>query len=80
MKDEDKFSDDYFENKNITVPIIIWWTPFTMDQGSFKKCSAQSVCFFTNLRKFRKHRSSSKAFMCKQILIPYIEHIKSYFC
>lgn len=22
--------DDFFIDKNITVPIVIWWTPFTL--------------------------------------------------
>lgn len=69
MKDEENLSEKYFQNKNITVPIVIWWTPFTLDEGSFKKCNTESTCYFTNLRKFRNHKSSTKAFICNFLKI-----------
>ena len=50
-------------DKNISVPIVIWWTPFTLDTGSFKKCGKkQKTCFFTNYRRYRL-RNEPKAFM-----------------
>ena len=52
---------EYFQSANITVPIIIWWTPFTMDQGSYKQCGTNK-CFFTNIRAYRSH-PQSKAFL-----------------
>lgn len=31
-------------------PILLWWTPFTGQSGSFKKCGKE-ICFFTDQRK-----------------------------
>ncbi|GFQ77937.1 alpha-(1,3)-fucosyltransferase 10 [Trichonephila clavata] len=33
------------------LPIIIWWTPFTGDSGSYKQCG-QHICYFTDQRKY----------------------------
>ncbi|XP_015912012.1 alpha-(1,3)-fucosyltransferase 10 [Parasteatoda tepidariorum] len=34
-----------------SYPILIWWTPFTGDSGSYKKCG-KHWCYFTDQRKF----------------------------
>ena len=57
--------DNYFHNKSIneSTPIVIWWTPFTLDKGSFKKCGIlRKSCFFTNSRKY-SNRKQRKAYM-----------------
>ena len=42
---------------------MIWWTPFTLDLGSYKKCG-EKKCFFTNMRKFRLNKQMPrKAFV-----------------
>jgi alpha-1,3-fucosyltransferase 10 len=61
---EEMYDDEFFTNKNISEPIVIWWTPFTLDLGSFRKCSGDNKCFFTNMRRFKlNNRTSRKAFM-----------------
>ncbi len=45
------------------MPIVIWWTPFTLDLGSHKQCGdKRRKCFFTNVRKYRDHKQA-KAFL-----------------
>ena len=36
------------------LPIILWWTPFTGDMGSVKKCN-EGDCFFTQDRSIFHH-------------------------
>nr|CAD7586276.1 unnamed protein product [Timema genevievae] len=45
----------------ISVPTILWWTPFTGNKGSIKKCGPFE-CHFTENRKFQ-HHPSTKAIM-----------------
>ncbi|XP_069122819.1 alpha-(1,3)-fucosyltransferase 10-like isoform X2 [Argopecten irradians] len=45
----------------ITAPIILWWTPFTGDPGSYKRCGNHK-CFFTVDRHYRRH-NQTKVFM-----------------
>ncbi|XP_060065652.1 alpha-(1,3)-fucosyltransferase 10-like [Ylistrum balloti] len=45
----------------ITTPIVLWWTPFTGDPGSYKRCG-EHRCFFTVDRHYRRH-NKTKAFM-----------------
>lgn len=57
--------DGYFMERKIAnnTPIVIWWTPFTMDMGSYKECkNIKKSCFFTNIRKYRS-QSNLKAFI-----------------
>ncbi|GIY10724.1 alpha-(1,3)-fucosyltransferase 10 [Caerostris extrusa] len=37
--------------KDENVPVLIWWTPFTGDSGSYKQCG-RNICFFTDQRKY----------------------------
>lgn len=37
--------------EKITEPIIIWWTPFTGERGSYRKCG-NVKCFFTVNRHY----------------------------
>ncbi|CAG2064684.1 unnamed protein product [Timema podura] len=46
---------------DISVPTILWWTPFTGNKGSIKKCGPFE-CHFTENRKFQ-HHPSTKAIM-----------------
>ncbi|XP_033752149.1 alpha-(1,3)-fucosyltransferase 10-like [Pecten maximus] len=45
----------------ITTPIILWWTPFTGDPGTYKRCGNHR-CFFTVDRHYRRH-NQTKVFM-----------------
>ncbi|CAG2234553.1 FUT10 [Mytilus edulis] len=45
---------DSISNETVTEPIILWWTPFTGDAGSYKKCG-DVKCFFTNNRLYKDH-------------------------
>jgi alpha-1,3-fucosyltransferase 10 len=57
---------DYFEKNRLeeNVPVIIWWTPFTMNMGSYRTCSGGHKCFFTNVRRYREaYRSRNKALL-----------------
>jgi alpha-1,3-fucosyltransferase 10 len=57
--------DEYFKDKDLRgVPALIWWTPFTQDKGSFKRCGEyyNRTCFVTNIRKY-KDRNETKAFL-----------------
>ncbi|CAL1290847.1 unnamed protein product [Larinioides sclopetarius] len=49
------------EPKDEKLPIIIWWTPFTGDAGSFKRCG-QYTCYFTDQRKYVSD-SRTRAFL-----------------
>jgi len=50
----DPLLEDELSKKNIQDPIILWWTPFTGDQGTVKKCGKVN-CFFTINRHYRSH-------------------------
>jgi alpha-1,3-fucosyltransferase 10 len=68
IKGENELGEDYFKNNliNESIPIVIWWTPFTMDIGSYKQCGDalnRKTCFFTNSRKYRNLTKNKKAFM-----------------
>ncbi|CAH1793923.1 unnamed protein product [Owenia fusiformis] len=47
--------------EDIQHPIILWWTPFTGDPGSTKKCGTNE-CYFTVDRHYRHHKNT-KVFM-----------------
>ena len=49
VKDPVKYA---YENE---LPIILWWTPFTGDGGSVKKCTEGS-CLFTQDRSLFGHK------------------------
>ena len=56
--------DGYFIKKDITTPMIIWWTPFTLSKGHYRLCgTSKKTCFFTNARKFRSNPNPNRAFM-----------------
>jgi len=40
--------------EHLSAPIILWWTPFTGDPGSYRKCS-DVQCFFTVDRHYLQH-------------------------
>ncbi|CAF3847874.1 unnamed protein product [Rotaria magnacalcarata] len=53
-------ADDYFSAANISVPILVWWTPFTYDTGSYTRCNNnQARCFISNIRKYRDNKQFS---------------------
>ena len=61
--DQNKYEESYFTKKIINAPIIIWWTPFTLDLGSYTKCGeTKKACYVTNVRKYRDH-NNTKAFL-----------------
>lgn len=39
---------------DVKDPIVLWWTPFTGDMGSVKRCGNKR-CFFTQDRRFKNH-------------------------
>lgn len=41
-------------SKEVRDPVILWWTPFTGDQGTSRQCGSVS-CFFTQDRRFQYH-------------------------
>nr|XP_022313367.1 alpha-(1,3)-fucosyltransferase 10-like [Crassostrea virginica] len=47
--------------EKITEPIIIWWTPFTGERGSYRKCG-NVKCFFTVNRHYMNN-PQTKVFM-----------------
>jgi alpha-1,3-fucosyltransferase 10 len=63
IKDEAALGDEYFANREIDKPIVLWWTPFTQDKGSMKRCGARNhTCFITNVRKYAT-RDETRAFL-----------------
>ncbi|CAH1793924.1 unnamed protein product [Owenia fusiformis] len=64
IEDEPKSIPDGEEKatkEDIPHPIILWWTPFTGDPGSTKKCGTNE-CYFTVDRDYRHHKNT-KVFM-----------------
>lgn len=52
--------EHYFARHNVSVPILVWWTPFTYDTGSFTRCANQKQsCFISNIRKYRDNADFS---------------------
>ncbi|CAF0842145.1 unnamed protein product [Rotaria sordida] len=51
--------NNYFATQNLTVPILVWWTPFTYDTGSYIQCRNQTQCFISNIRKYRDNKQFS---------------------
>jgi alpha-1,3-fucosyltransferase 10 len=52
--------EHYFTRQAINVPILVWWTPFTYDTGSYTRCGQSSAsCFISNIRKYRDHENFS---------------------
>jgi len=39
---------------DVQDPVILWWTPFTGQEGSVRDCGSVK-CFFTEDRRFRNH-------------------------
>lgn len=48
--------ENYFTERNIDAPIIVWWTPFTYETGAYTKCGTQPQCFTSNIRKYRDNK------------------------
>lgn len=38
--------------EDVDVPILLWWTPFTKEPGTFKRCGKYK-CYFTENRNLR---------------------------
>lgn len=41
----------------VSEPIILWWTPFTGDPGSYRTCG-DVKCFFTVDRHYLNHHET----------------------
>ncbi|UJR23117.1 hypothetical protein I4U23_026138 [Adineta vaga] len=59
----DNFVNDkdetYFADRNLKAPILVWWTPFTYDTGSYIRCGDGTRCFISNIRKYRDNQDFS---------------------
>ena len=55
-KESDIPEHDYTASSDIPHPIILWWTPFTLEAGTTRTCG-NVRCFFTNDKKYAKHRN-----------------------
>ena len=54
LKDEKTKDNEYFSRRNLSVPVLIWWTPFTYQTGNHIQCGNPRVsCFVSNIRKYR---------------------------
>ncbi|CAF0859212.1 unnamed protein product [Adineta steineri] len=51
--------ENYFASRNLSAPILVWWTPFTYDTGSYIQCGDQTRCFISNIRKYRNNKDFS---------------------
>ena len=48
--------DDYFAHRNLSAPVLVWWTPFTYDTGSYTRCGHDKPsCYISNVRKYREN-------------------------
>lgn len=47
-------SDDAALHEKVLYPILLWWTPFTGDPGTARKCG-QNMCFFTVDKHYYRH-------------------------
>lgn len=72
---------NFFAQRNFSVPVLVWWTPFTYDTGSFMHCpDIDRTCFITNIRKYRENRAFSAflfygtAFQLYDLPLPRKEH------
>ncbi|XP_045211550.2 alpha-(1,3)-fucosyltransferase 10-like [Mercenaria mercenaria] len=43
--------------EHISDPVILWWTPFTGDPGTYRKCG-ENMCFFTVDRHYYRHKQT----------------------
>ncbi|CAF1168116.1 unnamed protein product [Adineta ricciae] len=60
LNDYEKNKDEkYFSNRNLNAPVLVWWTPFTYDTGSYIRCGDQTRCFTSNIRKYRDNKDFS---------------------
>ncbi|CAF1008308.1 unnamed protein product [Didymodactylos carnosus] len=57
IKDEEEKGDNFFVKQELNVPILVWWTPFTLDVGTYTSCGGKSEqCFLSNVRKYRANK------------------------
>ena len=50
---DDHLSIKWRDNDPMGNPIVLWWTPFTGEIGSNRRCST-GTCFFTQVRRTNK--------------------------
>ena len=51
---DDHLSIKWRDNDPMGNPIVLWWTPFTGEIGSNRRCST-GTCFFTQVRRGNVH-------------------------
>ncbi|XP_059474507.1 alpha-(1,3)-fucosyltransferase 10 [Neocloeon triangulifer] len=54
------------QDEEVTIPTLLWWTPFTGEDGIVKKCNVgnlEASCYFTNNRNIRLNAGTKVALL-----------------